>query len=119
MLSLVLLGVLVCFLNWQRLQTQQSNELTTSVALLVTGFIGILCSKGHTFTPVVAWVVVAGLLSWKEKLTSFAQGLSAVELRSAILLAILSFVIRSWIKTDQHRVARTQRRACSTKFKPW
>jgi uncharacterized membrane protein (DUF4010 family) len=93
LLSLVLLGVLVCFLNWQRLQTQQTTELTTSVALLVTGFIGILCSKGHTFTPVVAGVVVAGLLSWKEKLTTFALGLSAVELRSAILLAILSFVI--------------------------
>jgi len=38
-------------------------------------------------------VVTAGLLSWKESLATFGQQLTAAELRSAILLAILAFAI--------------------------
>lgn len=93
LLSITLLGILVVFLNWQKLRIRDSTELTTSVALLVIGFMGVLCGKGHTFTPVVVGVAVAGLLSWKERLATFAVGLTENELRAAILLAILTFVI--------------------------
>ena len=93
LLSLTLIAVLVFFLNWQRLRTRESTELTTSVALLLVAFMGVVCGKGHTFTPVVVGVVAAGLLSWKEQLTTFALKLSEIELRSAILLAILTFVV--------------------------
>jgi uncharacterized membrane protein (DUF4010 family) len=93
LLSLSLLGVLVVFLNLHTLWTDHSTELTTSAALLVIGFAGVLCGQGHTLTPTALAVMTAALLAWKEPLAGFSLGLSEVELRSAILLGILAFVI--------------------------
>jgi uncharacterized membrane protein (DUF4010 family) len=92
-LSMVFLGVMVCFLNWRQLKLHQTLGLTTSAALLIVGFAGVLCGQGHTFTPVAVAVSTAALLAWKEPISGFAVGLSDLELRSAILLAILSFII--------------------------
>ncbi|QSQ25490.1 MgtC/SapB family protein [Pyxidicoccus parkwayensis] len=91
--AVLLLGVLVCFLNWQSLRANQGAELTTSAALLVTGFTGVLCGLGHVVTPAAVAVTSAGLLTWKERLAGFSHQITAEELRSAILLAILAFAI--------------------------
>ncbi|MBN8473092.1 MgtC/SapB family protein [Corallococcus exiguus] len=93
LLSLALLGVLLCFLNWQSLRANGGAELTTSAALLVTGFTGVLCGLGHTVTPAAVGVTTAGLLAWKERMATFSHKITAEELRSAILLAILAFAI--------------------------
>jgi uncharacterized membrane protein (DUF4010 family) len=37
--------------------------------------------------------ITAALLAWKQPITGFATGLSDIELRSAVLLAILSFIV--------------------------
>ena len=92
---MIFLGVLVCFLNWRQLKLHQTLGLTTSVALLIVGFAGVLSGQGHTFTPVAVVVITAALLAWKQPISGFAVGLSDIELRSAILLAILSFIIYS------------------------
>ncbi|MGE3269462.1 MAG: MgtC/SapB family protein, partial [Chloroflexota bacterium] len=93
LLSLALLGVLVGILNWQTVRTNGGTELTTSAALLVIGFAGVAAGKGHTFTPVAVGVSAAALLAWKENLADFSLGLKDVEVRSAILLAILAFIV--------------------------
>jgi uncharacterized membrane protein (DUF4010 family) len=93
LLGLGLLGILVVFLNWATLREGHGLELTTSAALLVTGFVGVLAGQGHTFTPVIVAVATAALLAWKEQLAGFSLGLTETELRSAILLAILAFII--------------------------
>jgi uncharacterized membrane protein (DUF4010 family) len=93
LLSLSLLGVLIVFLNLHTLLADQGTELTTSAALLVIGFAGVLCGQGHTLTPAALAVITAALLAWKEPLAGFSLGLSEVELRSAILLGILAVVI--------------------------
>jgi uncharacterized membrane protein (DUF4010 family) len=93
LMSLALIGVLVGFLNWQSLRANQGAELTTSAALLVTGFTGIMCGLGHRVTPAAVAVVSAGLLAWKERLAGFSHRLTAEELRSAILLSVLAFGI--------------------------
>lgn len=93
LLALGLVGILIFFLNWQRLRTNDTSELTTSAALLTVGFVGALCGRGHTFTPVAVGVGAASLLAWKEKLATFSVGLTESELRSAILLAILAFIV--------------------------
>jgi uncharacterized membrane protein (DUF4010 family) len=93
LLSLSLLGILVVFLNWATLREGDGLELTTSAALLVTGFVGVLAGQGHTFTPVTAGVATAALLAWKERLAGFSLGLTEAEIRSAILLAILAFIV--------------------------
>jgi uncharacterized membrane protein (DUF4010 family) len=92
-LSMVFIGVLVCFLNWRELKLHQTLGLTTSAALLIVGFSGVFSGQGHTFTPVAVSVITAALLAWKQPLSGFAVGLIDLELRSAILLAILSFII--------------------------
>jgi uncharacterized membrane protein (DUF4010 family) len=93
LLCISLLGVLIVFLNLQTLRADRGTELTTSAALLVMGTVGVLCGQGHTFTPVAVGVATAALLAWKEPLKGFSIHLSDAELRSAILLAILAFVI--------------------------
>ena len=92
-LSLVMLSMFVGFLNWRRIHLRQSLALTTSAALLIVGYAGVLCGKGHTFTPVAVTAITAALLAWKQPLTGFATGLTQAELRSAILLVLLSFVV--------------------------
>lgn len=93
LLAIASLLVLLSFLNWQALKTQGGVELTTSAALLVTGFTGVLCGLGHVTIPAAVAVVTAGLLAWKERLAGFSHKITAEELRSAILLAILAFAV--------------------------
>lgn len=92
-LSLLFLGGFVGFLNWRQFRLHQTLALTTSAALLIVGFAGVFCGQGHTFTPVAVSVITAALLAWKQPISGFVVGLSKLELRSAILLAILSFII--------------------------
>lgn len=91
--TMALVGILVVFLNLQSMRSDQGTELTTSAALLLVFLTGLLCGLGHRATPVAVSVVTAGLLSWKERLSQFGHNLTAEELRSAILLAILAFAI--------------------------
>jgi uncharacterized membrane protein (DUF4010 family) len=93
LLALGLLGILVVLLNMETIHTGEGAEITTSAALLVTGFGGVLAGQGHTFTPTVLSVATAALLAWKEPLAGFSQALTQAELRSAVLLAILAFVV--------------------------
>ena len=92
--SLTLVALLVVFVNLQALrEPAHGRELTTSVALLVTGFAGVLCGQGHRLTPVAIAVVTAALLAWKGTLRDLSSAVNEAELRSAILLAMLTFVV--------------------------
>ena len=93
LMAIFLLGVLTVILNVQSLRVAEKTELTTSAALLVTGFAGILAGMGHTLSPSAVAVTAAALLAWKRPLSGFSAGLSETELRSAIMLAIFGFVI--------------------------
>ncbi len=91
--TLGLVGILVVILNARQLIQNQSIELTTSAALFLVAFIGILAGAGYTFAPVALAVVTAAFLAWKQPLHSFAGGLSEGEIRSAIMLALLTLVV--------------------------
>jgi uncharacterized membrane protein (DUF4010 family) len=91
--ALALIGLLVVLLAYHAVQSVHGTELTTSAALMVIGFTGVLCGQGHTLTPTAVGVLTAALLAWKESFTGLSMGLSEAELRSAILLAILAFVV--------------------------
>lgn len=99
LLTFAMLGVLVSFLNVETMRNGEGIELTTSAALLVTGLAGILCGQGHTLTPAAVAVIAAALLAWKRTLAGFSVDLSETELRSAILLGILAFVIYPGLPT--------------------
>lgn len=93
LLSLALVGVLIVLLNVYTIRANEGPELTTSAALLVTAFSGVLAGQGHTFTPPAVAVTTAALLTWKQPLAGFSRGLTDSEIRSAILLGMLAFVI--------------------------
>ena len=92
-LILFLIGLLTAFLNLQSLRANETAELTTSAAMLITCVAGILCGKGHTATPASIIVIVTALLAWKDRLAGFSLGLTENEMRSALLLGILAIVI--------------------------
>jgi uncharacterized membrane protein (DUF4010 family) len=85
--------VLIVFANLRGLQTAQKLEATTSTALAVVFLLGVLVGQGHLFTPVACAIVVAMLLALKPQLRTFAGGLTQQEVRSALLLGLLGFVI--------------------------
>lgn len=68
-------------------------ELTTSMAVLLVFVAGYLVGIGHVFTPVAAAIIITMLLAWKLELQKFAGGLTLQEIRSAVLLGLLGFVI--------------------------
>jgi uncharacterized membrane protein (DUF4010 family) len=92
-LALLLVGLLVTLLNLAVLRANGTAELTTSAALIVTGFAGVLVGQGHTLVPAAVAVITTALLAWKEPLAGFSLGLSEAEVRSAVLLAILAIVV--------------------------
>ncbi len=49
--------------------------------------------EGHVFTPAAAVILMALMLSLKPQLSRFAVGLNAEEVRGAVLLALIAFVI--------------------------
>jgi uncharacterized membrane protein (DUF4010 family) len=68
-------------------------ETTTSVALIATFVLGVLVGQGHHYTPIAAAILMTMLLALKPALTHFAGGLKVNEVRSAVLLGLLAFVI--------------------------
>lgn len=85
--------VLIVFANLRSLQMARKLEATTSTALAVVFLLGVLVGQGHLFTPVTCAIIVAMLLALKPQLRAFAGGLTQQELRSALLLGLLGFVI--------------------------
>ena len=93
LMSLGTMGLLVVLMNVQPLRANQNAKLATSSALMTTTFAGVLYGQGHTLTPTAVAVLSAALLAWKEPMAGFSLGLTEIEIRSAILLAVLAFVV--------------------------
>ncbi len=90
-----LLGVflLVAAMNARSILADRSLEITTSAALILNYLLGVLVGLGHIFTPVAGAIVMTMLLAWKTELSRFAGGLQPSEIRSAVLLGLIGFVI--------------------------
>jgi uncharacterized membrane protein (DUF4010 family) len=85
--------ILVAFLNGRSLLVDRSLEMTTSVALIVTFILGGLAGQGHLFTPTTSAILMTMLLAWKTELQRFAGDLKLTEIRGAVLLGLIGFVI--------------------------
>ncbi|MGH9486780.1 MAG: MgtC/SapB family protein [Terriglobales bacterium] len=85
--------VLIVFINLRSLRALQTVEITTSAALLVLYLLGVLVGHGEYFLPVAAAIVATLLLSWKVELHRFAGELHPGEIRAAIWLGLLAFVV--------------------------
>jgi len=91
--SMVGVLLIVVFANARSLWVDRSLEATTSTALLVIYVLGAMAGQGHLFTPVAAAILMTMLLAWKVELRRFAGGLQPAEIRSAVLLGLLSLVV--------------------------
>src|ERR1700722_19506356 len=91
--ALVGVLLLIAAMNTRSILSDHSLEITTSAALLVNYLLGILVGLGHIFTPVAGAIVMTMLLSSKTELSRFAGGLLPSEIRSAVLLGLIGFVI--------------------------
>lgn len=94
--AIVVLGfvaISVIGMNYRQMVQQQKLALTTSAALTIVALTGILFGQGHRFTPAVAGIVTAALLALKQPISKFVVELSDLELQSALLLAVLTFII--------------------------
>jgi uncharacterized membrane protein (DUF4010 family) len=91
--GLLAVVVLVAAMNTRSMVVNRSLEITTSAALLVTYVLGALVGLGHLFTPVASAILMTMLLAWKTELQRFAGGIRTEEIRSAVLLGLLGFVI--------------------------
>jgi uncharacterized membrane protein (DUF4010 family) len=87
----VLLIVLLAGLR--NLHEGKPVEATTSAAMIATFVMGILVGQGHHYTPIASAILMTMLLSLKPALTHFAGGLQVAEVRSAVQLGLLAFVI--------------------------
>jgi uncharacterized membrane protein (DUF4010 family) len=85
--------LLVTILNAQSLLKDKSLEMTTSAAMIVMLVLGVMVGRGDYFPAVTGAVLMAMLLAWKFELSKFADALLPTEIRSALLLGLLSFVI--------------------------
>jgi uncharacterized membrane protein (DUF4010 family) len=83
----------IWLMNTREMTLEKKLTLTTSTSLAIVAFVGILFGQGHVFAPSLAGIATAAFLAWKRPISNFGAALSDAELRSAILLAILSFVI--------------------------
>jgi len=92
--AMAAVALLIIFVNGRNLVRGQNLEITTSVSLVVTLILGVLIGQGHLFTPIAAAILLTLLLSLKVELANFAGGLRPEEIRSAVLLGLLAFVIR-------------------------
>lgn len=91
--SLAGVFLLVAAMNVRSIITDRSLEITTSAALIANYLLGALVGLGHIFTPVAGAIVITMLLAWKTELSRFADDLQPSEIRSAVLLGLIGFVI--------------------------
>ncbi|HEX5432049.1 MAG TPA: DUF4010 domain-containing protein [Bryobacteraceae bacterium] len=91
--ALFVVGIVIALVNSRALLLRQNLEITTSVSLVVNFVLGVLIGQGHFFTPVAAALLLTLLLSLKPEFTSFAGGLRPEEIRSAVVLGLIGFVI--------------------------
>ncbi|HEX8322303.1 MAG TPA: DUF4010 domain-containing protein [Tepidisphaeraceae bacterium] len=95
--------LLMVFLNLHSLTRDQSLELTTSLCLIVVYFLGAMVGKGQEstkwyFIAATSGIVVVLLLAWKLELRKFAGALRPEEIRSAVLLGLLSVVVSPMLR---------------------
>jgi uncharacterized membrane protein (DUF4010 family) len=81
------------YMNVRAMLVNRTLEITTSVAMFITFCIGVLVGQGHVFTPVAVSILMTLLLAWKSELAAFAHGLRLDEIRSAVMIGLLTFVI--------------------------
>lgn len=92
-ISIVFASLLAILVNIQTLLRNGQLAITTAVCLFLTVQIGALVGLGQTFAPTAAAFLLVACLSAKKALVNFSLKLTKLEIRSALTLGIISFVV--------------------------
>jgi uncharacterized membrane protein (DUF4010 family) len=85
--------LLIWLVNWRRLSAHDQLATTTSLSLAIVALCGVACGIGHLYTPALTAILCTALLAWKRPIQTFTSGLTQQEIRSAVLLAVLSGIV--------------------------
>ena len=85
--------LLIAFLNVHSLLRDRSLELTTSISLVVVFVQGALVGQNYFFAASTSAIVMVLILALKLELKRFTGALRRQEIRSAVLLGLLSVVV--------------------------
>jgi uncharacterized membrane protein (DUF4010 family) len=104
--GLVVVGVFTAFalifglFQYREQQAEQSYSVTSVIAGMVTFSLGVLAVLGDMRLAGAAGVVLVAILAAREALHRFVEALTFAELRSAIVLLAMTFVILPLVPTD-------------------
>lgn len=96
MLALVQFGMVVLvalLVNLYAFWKTEHLQITTSLALTATNILGMSIGAGNFFLSFAGAIAIAALLSWKTELITLSGKLTEQEIRGALLLAFISFVV--------------------------
>jgi uncharacterized membrane protein (DUF4010 family) len=96
MLALVQFGMIVLvalLVNLYAFWKTEHLQITTSLALTATNILGMSIGAGNFFLSFAGAIAIAALLSWKTELITLSGKLTEQEIRGALLLAFISFVV--------------------------
>jgi uncharacterized membrane protein (DUF4010 family) len=85
--------LLIWLINWRRLSAHDQLATTTSLSLAIVALCGVVCGIGHLYTPALTAILCTALLAWKRPIHTFTSALTQQEIRSAVLLAVLSGIV--------------------------
>jgi uncharacterized membrane protein (DUF4010 family) len=95
-LALVQFGMVVLvalLVNLYAFWKTEHFQITTSLALTATNLLGMSIGAGNFFLAFAGAIAIAALLSWKTELITLSGKLTEREIRGALLLAFISFVV--------------------------
>ncbi len=95
-LALVQFGMIVLvalMVNLYAFWKTQHLQVTTSLALAATNVLGMSIGADNFFLSFAGAIAIAALLSWKTELITLSGKLTEREIRGALLLAFISFVV--------------------------
>jgi uncharacterized membrane protein (DUF4010 family) len=104
--GLVVVGIFLCFAAaFTRFQlreqvAEKSFSVTSVIAAMLTFVLGALAVLGDMRLAGAAGVVLAGILAARETLHRFIEAVTFPELRSAIILLAMTFVILPLVPDD-------------------
>jgi len=93
LVQFVMMVLVSLLINLYAFWKTQHLQITTSLALAATNVLGMAIGANNFFLSFAGAVAIAVLLSWKTELITLSGKLTEQEIRGALLLAFISFVV--------------------------
>jgi uncharacterized membrane protein (DUF4010 family) len=93
LVQFALIVLVALIMNSHAFWKTRQMQITTSLALAATNVLGMTVGAGDFFLSFAGAIAIAALLSWKTELITLSSKLTEREIRGALLLAFISFVV--------------------------